>query len=214
MRCRFAGYGGSKSAPGLGTDREGASYVDSLQRQSSTPNLTRMVIASAVAVVLATCLSLPDASARVRGGGTASGSGAHTGVIVTSDVYLLATPFDSAATLVDAINRLQQPQAISASCGGAWRLHFAALLARPPGEGMLDLEFDDTSSSSSVRTEQRTRVFSSAVPVRSGDATVFVNDFVISKDLGFAAGHRYEVSLWRAPGSDRQALAKGTFTLK
>ena len=61
---------------------------------------------------------------------------------------------------------------------------------------------------------QRIRVLSSSVPVQTGDKTIFVNDFVISKDLGFVAGHKYEVSLWLPSETGRIALAKGAFTLK
>jgi len=40
-----------------------------------------------------------------------------------------------------------------------------------------------------------------------------VNDFVISTDLDFVAGHEYEVLVQRPSGIGRRALAKGRFTL-
>jgi hypothetical protein len=36
-------------------------------------------------------------------------------------------------------------------------------------------------------------MFCSEIATNPGDTTIFVNDFVISTDLGFAAGHEYEV---------------------
>jgi len=135
-----------------------------------------------------------------------------TGLIVASSMFLVATPFDSAVTLVAAMNRLQQPQPVTASCGGAWRVHFAVQLERPSGEATLELEFYDVSIS--VPAEGRTRMFSSEIAIHRGDTTIFVNDFVISTDLGFAGGHEYEVSVRRPTGSGRRALAKGRFTLR
>jgi hypothetical protein len=157
------------------------------------------------AAILATSLSLASASARER-------DGAHPGLIVASSVYLFETPFDSAATLVRAMTHLQQPQVIGACCNGAWRVHFAAQLEQPAAEESLDLRIDDVSRSG--RSRRRIRVFSSDIPVHPGQVTVFMNDFVISTDMGFAAGHAYEVSLWRPAESGRKMLAKGSFTLK
>ena len=57
-------------------------------------------------------------------------------------------------------------------------------------------------------------MFSSEIATHRGDTTIFVNDFVISTDLGFAGGHEYEVSVRRPTGSGRRALAKGRFTLR
>ena len=84
-----------------------------------------------------------------------------TGLIVASSMFLVATPFDSAVTLVAAMTRLQQPQPVTASCGGAWRVHFAVQLERPSGEETLELEFYDVSIS--VPAEGRTRMFSSEI---------------------------------------------------
>jgi hypothetical protein len=167
-------------------------------------NAIRRGAGAAIALVmLAPCLSPAAASARTHT--------PKTGIIVASGVYLIATPFDSAATLVEAMTRLQQPQAIGACWGGAWRVHFAVQLERPSGEETLELAFYDVASSNS--SERRARMFSSEIATHPGDTTIFVNDFVISTDLGFAGGHEYEVSLSRPAGSGQTALAMGRFTL-
>jgi len=127
-------------------------------------------------------------------------------------MFLVATPFDSVVMLVAAMTRLQQPQPVTASCGGAWRVHFVVQLERPSGEETLELEFHDVSIS--VPAEGRTRMFSSEIATHRGDTTIFVNDFVISTDLGFAGGHEYEVTARRPTGAGRRALAKGRFTLR
>ena len=67
-----------------------------------------------------------------------------TGLIVASSMFLVATPFDSAVTLAAAMTRLQQPQPVTASCGGAWRVHFAVQLERPSGEETLELSRKST----------------------------------------------------------------------
>jgi hypothetical protein len=209
-RCRFDASEDPQGALATGTDREGALTVERIQRHrsSSTRGARGSTITVVTVVILAASLSLATARDRDR---AVAGAVAHTGLIVASNVYLFATPFDSPAALVEAMKRLQQPQIIGACCGGAWRVHFAALLERPSGEDTLNLAFDDVSTSGG--SEQRIRVFSSAIPVGPGEATVFVNDFVISKDQGFIAGHQYEVSLWPPAGADRKVLARGRFTL-
>ena len=151
--------------------------------------------------------SLSLAAARDEAGG-------RTGLIVASNVYLFAGPVDSVATLIDAMGRLKQPQAIRACCEGAWRVHFAAALPRRPGEATLELRFDSPSTSPGSE-DQRTPLFATTVPVDPGSAAVFVNDFVISTDQGFVAGNKYDVSLWRTSGLDRSApLATGSFILE
>jgi hypothetical protein len=167
-------------------------------------NMTRRAVGSAVAlVVLALCLSLAAAPAREHA--------PETGLIFASSVYLVETPFESAATLVDAMTRLRQPQPASACCGGMWRVHFAVQLKQSSGKATLDLEFYDVSiSDPSART---LRVFSAEIATKPDDTTIFVNDFVISSDLGFVAGHEYEVSAWRPSEPGRKALARGRFTL-
>jgi hypothetical protein len=155
--------------------------------------------------VLAACLSAAGATRPARR------SGAHAGVIVASNVYLQGEPFDSLATLSEAMDRLGQPQPISACCGGAWRVHFAALLERPIDDATLDLEFVDVRAAAEPAPPRQ--VFSSPVAVRPGQTTIFVDDFVITAAQGFAAGHEYEVSLRRSGGTDRAALASGKFTL-
>jgi hypothetical protein len=167
--------------------------------------MIRRAAGSAIALLmLAPCLSLAAKPASDRA--------PRTGLIVASSMFLVATPFDSAVTLAAAMTRLQQPQPVTTSCGGAWRVHFAVQLERPSGEETLELEFYDVSISGPV--EGRTRMFCSEIATHRGDTTIFVNDFVISTDLGFAAGHEYEVSVRRPTGSSRRALAKGRFTLR
>jgi hypothetical protein len=56
-------------------------------------------------------------------------------------------------------------------------------------------------------------MFSAEIQTNPGDTTIFVNDFVISTDLDFVAGHEYEVLVQRPSGIGRRALAKGRFTL-
>ena len=173
--------------------------------------MIRRAACSALALVmLAPCPSLAAKSAPDHA--------PKTGLIVASSVYLVETPFDSAVTLVAAMTRLQQPQPATACCGGAWRVHFAVQLERPSGAETLELEFYDVSSSDP--SERRIRMFCAEIATQRGDTTIFVNDFVISTDIGFAAGHEYEV-LVRRPidsvgpaDSVPRALAKGRFTLR
>jgi len=177
--------------------------VGTIHRHRS--NMIRRAAGSAVALVmLAPCPSLAAKSA--------ADNRPRSGLIVASSVYLVATPFESAALLVEAMTRLRQPRPVIACCGGAWRVHFAVQLERPSGAETLDLEFYDVSISDPPA--ERTRMFCAEIATNPGDTTIFVNDFVISTDLGFAAGHEYEVLVQRPSGSGRRALAKGRLTLR
>jgi hypothetical protein len=158
-----------------------------------------------IAIAMAAALSGAGAASRDDGA-------EPRGLIVASNVYLRKTPVDSPATLMAAMRRLQQPQDIRSFADGAWRVHFAAVLERAPGETTLELRFDSMPGQGSV--ESPARVFSTTVPVDPAGTTVFVNDFVISNEMGFSAGSKYEVSLWRAGAADAGALAKGSFLLE
>jgi hypothetical protein len=178
-----------------------------MNTSKSRSSLMRTVAGLAVgSAALLTCLSSSDARP------ARADKGARVGLVVASDVHLLPQSFASVAGLQEAMDRLRQPQPIRSCCGGAWRIHFAALLDRPAATDALDLEFLDVSSPD--RSEARRRVFSSSIAVVPGQVTVFVDDFVITQDEGFASGHDYEVFVRRPAGSDRTALAKGRFTLK
>ena len=167
-------------------------------------NMIRRAAGSAIALaMLAPCQSLAAGSAREHV--------SETGLIFASSVYLVETPFESAATLVEAMTRLQQPQPASACCGGMWRVHFVVQLKQSSRNETLDLEFFDVSTSDP--SARPLRVFSAEIATRPDDTTIFVNDFVVSADLGFVAGHEYEVSAWRTAEPGRKALARGRFTL-
>jgi hypothetical protein len=186
----------------MGTDRERALGVGAIHRHRS--NMIRRAAGSAIALVmLVPCLSLAAKSAPDHG--------PRTGLVVASNINLVPTQFESAVTLIEAMTRLQQLGPINACCGGAWRVHFAVQLERPSGEATLDLEFFDLSISDP--SERRIRMFSAEIQTNPGDTTIFVNDFVISTDLDFVAGHEYEVLVQRPSGIGRRTLAKGRFTL-
>jgi hypothetical protein len=158
-----------------------------------------------IAIAMAAALSGAGAESRDDGA-------EPRGLIVASNVYLHKTSVDSPATLMAAMRRLRQPQDIRSFSDGAWRVHFAAVLESAPGEPTLELRFDSIPDQGSV--EPPARVFSSTVPVEPSSTTVFVNDFVVSNEMGFAAGNKYEVSLRRTGAAEAGALAKGTFLLE
>jgi len=148
-------------------------------------------------------------------GPAARESGARIGRIVASNVYLLAKPAASVAELTAAMSRLQQPQPIDACCDGAWRVHFAAWLERPVGEDTLELRFYTAPGGDAREASPPAPMFSATVPVEPGSATVFVNDFVVSKDQGFTSKRKYQVALWRTRGLDGGIeLATGNFILE
>jgi hypothetical protein len=135
----------------------------------------------------------------------------YRGRIVTSDVAIAApvdSSPDSVAELVATLKRFEQTEPIAACCDGAWRVHFAAVLDRPARQDVLVLAFHDKDG---ARADP---VFSTEVSVKREQPVVVLNDFVISNDLGFLAGHKYAVTLARHRGADREVLARGTFMLK
>jgi hypothetical protein len=133
--------------------------------------------------------------------------GTSKGRIFVSDVPIQGPPnsLDSVAEVVATLNKLRLQQEIAGCCDGSWRIHFAALLDHPAGGDTLVLAFQDRDGAHGKD------LFSTQIPVTPKQTFILMNDFVISRELGFRAGHTYGVTLSRLRGSD--ILARGDFSL-
>jgi len=136
-----------------------------------------------------------------------AGPDTYKGRIIVSDVPIegAGESADSAAELVAALSKMRVEREIAGCCDGSWRIHFAALLDRAPGGDALVLAFQDKDGTHGKD------VFSTEIAVTPKQTFILMNDFVLSRDLGFRAGHTYGVTLSRVRGSE--VVARGDLAL-
>ena len=137
------------------------------------------------------------------------------GRVVVSDFMIApAASFPSPAVMVAALRRMERTTIESSA--GFWRLHLYAFLDRAPeGDSLRLLAIDVTDA----REPREVRAFD--VATVQGEKELPLGDFVLSEDMGFVKGHRYEIAVAR--GRDDSATpdkgkadvyAKGVITLK
>jgi hypothetical protein len=172
-------------------------------------------LAGKVAGVTA-ALSLLAAGSAARANGAGSVRSELVGQVVVSDV-LLAPGLGTSSGGQAALQRFGRHSVSRIS--GFWRLHMVAFLAgaSAPGSDMVSLVAYDVTTPGD---RHQVRVFE--VPLDGGSHTVQINDFVVSEEMGFQAGHRYELVVQAgddeggsaAPQRKPDVLAKGVVTLR
>jgi hypothetical protein len=122
------------------------------------------------------------------------------GRVVFSDVALApAANFGSSATMTAALKRLERSTVDQNA--GFWRLHLLAFLDRPAATGTLVLRALDVSD---PRAPHQVRSFE--VPVERGNRELRLDDFVVTKEMGFVPGATYEITL-EAPHDEGSGTA-------
>jgi len=138
------------------------------------------------------------------------------GRVVVSDYMIApAASFPSPEVMVAALRRLERAT-IEAAAAGFWRMHLYAFLDRvPDGDGLRLLAIDVTDA----REPREVRAFDIATV--QGEKELPLGDFVLSEDMGFVKGHRYEIAVARgrddSATSDKgkaDVYAKGVITLR
>jgi len=142
--------------------------------------------------------------ATVPGLARADGYAANRGKIVVSD-----TPFgggwDTDAAMVKALHK--QGKSTLKGEGGSWTLNLMVFLKEAAGATAVNIVYYDV-------TGKREQVNFSEVQVQPSQKILQLNDVAVSKDLGFVAGHKYEILATRLMGGKEKVYAKGTVTLK
>lgn len=137
------------------------------------------------------------------------------GRVVVSD-YLIApaASFPSSAAMVAALRRLDRANVDAR--GGFWRLHLYAFLDRVPDGNGLRLVANDVTD---AREPREVRSFE--IHAVEGEKELPLGDFVLSEDMGFVKGHRYEIAVVRGHGDSAtpekgkaDVYAKGVITLR
>jgi hypothetical protein len=119
---------------------------------------------------------------------------AFHGQVLVSDVMIApADKFDSGATLVAALRRVER-KAVGAR-DGFWRLHLVAFLDPAAASGALRMRATDVTA-----PQHRVQVRLFDVEGAPGQKMLSMNDLVLSGDMGFKAGHQYELAI--ESGSD------------
>jgi hypothetical protein len=125
------------------------------------------------------------------------------GRVVVSDLIIApAASFTSPGAMAAALRRLERAT-IEAS-GGFWRLHLYAFLDRAPDGDRLRLIAIDVTD---ARDRREVRAFD--VHAVQGERELPLGDLVLSEDMGFIKGHRYEIAVARGRDDDAEADSKG-----
>jgi hypothetical protein len=142
---------------------------------------------------------------------TALAGGQFHGQVVFSDV-LIASPaqFPSEAAMTEALRRLKRTTVEGAD--GFWRLHLVAFLDPAPQSASFRLRATDVTD---PHDRREVKVFE--VDGQPGQKELGINDLVVTETMGFARGHRYEITV--VPRADEpvagkeDVYAKGVITL-
>ena len=131
---------------------------------------------------------------------------AFKGKVIVSDAPFEASA-DSDKAMIAGIKK--QARAVITGADGQWTLNMMAFLKAPAGAASVNVVYYDVTD-----PKNREQVNFAEVSVQPSQKTIQLNGTSISKELGFVAGHRYEVLVTRLVGGKEDVYAKATITLK
>jgi hypothetical protein len=126
------------------------------------------------------------------------------GRIFVSDTEF-GSGYDTDAAMISGIKK-QAKDSIKGE-GGAWTFHLMVFLKEAAGADKINVVYYDV-------TKKREQVNFSEVDVQPAQKMAQLNGITVSKDLGFEAGHKYEILATRIVGGKEKVYAKTTLTLK
>ncbi len=124
-------------------------------------------------------------------------------IFVSDTEFGSGYPTDGA--MIAAIKK--QSKAVIKSEAGAWTLNMMVFLKEAAGADKVNIVYYDV-------TKKREQVNFSEIDVKPDQKMVQLNGTSLSKDLGFVAGHKYEVLATRLIGGKEKVFARTTLTLK
>ena len=113
--------------------------------------------------------------------------------------------YGSDAAMISAVKK-QSKATIKG--GGAWTLNMMVFLKEAAGANSVNIVYYDISG------KKREQVNYSEVAVKPDQKIIQLNGIAISTDLGFVAGHKYDVLATRIIGGKEKVYAKTIITLK
>jgi hypothetical protein len=126
------------------------------------------------------------------------------GHIFVSDAEF-GSGYPTDAAMIAAIKKQSKP--VIKGDGGSWTFHLMVFLKEAAGADKINIVYYDV-------TKKREQVNFSEVDVKPDQKMAQLNGIAVSKDLGFVAGHKYEVLATRVVGGKEKVYAKTTMTLK
>ncbi|HVV49761.1 MAG TPA: hypothetical protein VHO06_08890 [Polyangia bacterium] len=137
--------------------------------------------------------------------------GQFHGQVVFSDVLIApASEFPTQAAMTEALRRLKRTTVEGSE--GFWRLHMLAFLDGAPQTGSFQLRAIDVTD---PKDHRPVKTFD--VEGQPGQNELPINDLVLTDVMGFARGHRYEMTVVPrvdgAPAGKADVCAKGVITL-
>jgi hypothetical protein len=136
---------------------------------------------------------------------SADALGALKGRIFASETEY-GSGFETDGAMAAAIKK--QSKAVIKGSGGAWTLNLTVFLKEAAGADKINIVYYDVSA------KPREQVNFSEIDVKPDQKMVQLNGIALSKDLGFVAGHKYDVLATRLIGGKEKVYAKTTITLK
>lgn len=156
------------------------------------------------AALLFSALAFSAMCALVPAAARADGLGGLRGKIVVSDAEF-GTDYGSDAAMAKAV-RKQGKAALPGKV--AWTLNLMVFFKQAPGASKIYIVYYDTTK------RPFEQVNFSEVQVQPSQKILPINGVAISKDLGFVAGHTYEIRATRQIAGKEKVYAKGTVKLK
>jgi hypothetical protein len=126
------------------------------------------------------------------------------GHIFVSDAEF-GSGYQTDAAMISAIKKQSKP-AVKGE-GGAWTIHLSVFLKEAAGANKINIVYYDV-------TKKREQINFSEIDVQPDQKMMQLNGIALSKDLGFVAGHKYEILATRLIGGKEKVYAKTNVTLK
>jgi hypothetical protein len=131
-------------------------------------------------------------------------------VIVSEILIAPLADFPSPEAAVVALRKLSRPEIRARN--GFWRFHFVAFMEPSPDTAEVQMVMTDVTE---PRHRREVKVFEAETA--PGAHELAVNDLVLTEEMGFERGHRFELAVTRG-GDDRNGkadvLALGMVTLR
>src|ERR1051326_9004082 len=122
------------------------------------------------------------------------------GKIFVSDAEF-GSGFSPDKEMISAIKK--QSKSTIKGQGGTWTFHLIVFLNAPAGADKINIVYYDMN-------KKREQVNFSEVEVKPDQKMVQLNGITVSKDLGFVAGHKYDVLATRLIGGKEKVYAKAS----
>ena len=181
------------------------------RKGSPATSAIRRVIAGVLFASLAMTFGARPARAESADGDVEAFGALRRQVIVSDVLIAPLDDFPSSHVMLQALRRLARRTIHEQH--GFWRVHFAAFMQPAPATDEVWTVVTDVTD---LALRRQIKVFE--MQAQPGAREVIVNDLVLTKEMGFEPGHRYEIAVIPGgegpPSGKTDVLARGMVTLR